>query len=309
MRIKLLVGIFLTLLVSLTYATPPKPRFSSQPITEHLLLPKFNQVKIEGNINVFLKTGFAKPGVVLRGISKGPNLSLNVDKKGLLFIRVQGNTSKNATIEVQAQYLNYFGFSGKGAVKATHLKSSLLDLFIENSGQTELNGSINLQNLEAKGPGLIVINGVHAQNLSVAMVGNPRIKISGVINAPTLNVQGKGSLELYWIKSTNLRIRMKDNVYLQLAGIVNRLDVELWDNAHFNGRYLRAKRSFTRTHDHALAEITTLDRQHTMATDASDIYFYKIPTMKAGFMSFNGAILDMRDWSNTELHDYTRYNK
>ena len=103
-----------------------------------------------------------------------------------------------------------------------------------------------------------------------------------------------GRLSLYWVKSRELTIRARGKSFIQLAGVVDKLDVELWGQAHFGGRYLRAMRSFVKTHNQSVAEISAVKRQHTLASDTSDIHFYNIPTMKADFMANNGAVLDMR---------------
>ncbi|MDP1614549.1 MAG: hypothetical protein Q8L68_01995, partial [Methylococcales bacterium] len=70
------------------------------------------------------------------------------------------------------------------------------------------------------------------------------------------------------------------------------------------------KESFVKTHDHAIAEVTTLKHQHSLASDASDIYFYKVPKTKADFMAFNGSVLDMHEWAQDGRFDpYNSYNK
>ena len=85
---------------------------------------------------------------------------------------------------------------------------------------------------------------------------------------------------------------------------MDRLDVELWNTAHFNGRYLRAEHSFVKTHDRSLAEISVIRNQHTLASGKSNIYFYELPLTRADFMAFDGSVLDLREWENY----YTPYN-
>ena len=104
-------------------------------------------------------------------------------------------------------------------------------------------------------------------------------------------------------------VRARDQSFIQLAGAVGKLDVELWGKACFRGRYLRADRAFVKTHDVSVAEISAVKRQHTLANDASDIHFYNVSTMKADFMGFDGAVLDMRDLGLPFTQEYTRYNK
>ena len=87
------------------------------------------------------------------------------------------------------------------------------------------------------------------------------------------------------------------------------MEVELWNHADFNGRYLRASRAFVKTHDNSVAKISAVRRQHTLASDASDIYFYNLPEMRTDFMAYDGAVLDMRDWNLLCEQEYTIYNK
>jgi hypothetical protein len=85
--------------------------------------------------------------------------------------------------------------------------------------------------------------------------------------------------------------------------------VELWGVAQFKGRYLRAQRSFVKTHDKSVAEISTVNHQSNLATDASDIYYYNIPNTRADFMAYNGSVLDMREWDRADMQNFNRYNK
>ena len=80
-------------------------------------------------------------------------------------------------------------------------------------------------------------------------------------------------------------------------------------SSQFKGRYLRAQRSFVKTHDQSVAEISAVNHQSNLATDASDIYYFNIPNTRADFMAFNGSVLDMREWSQYDTEEFTRYNK
>src|SRR5690606_38096143 len=107
-----------------------------------------------------------------------------------------------------------------------------------------------------KGNGLVHISGVSSQNLQVSLQGNPKVQLTGMASLAKLNIDGGGWLSLYWVKSDTLTINAKKTAKIQLAGIVNRLNVELWGNAQFKGRYLRAQRSFVKTHNKSTAEIS-----------------------------------------------------
>ncbi|WP_242604236.1 GIN domain-containing protein [Legionella beliardensis] len=278
--------------------------------TQTRVMPSFNDVFIQGRINVSLHTGYAEPKVILRGDPRDlAQVNLSVNNGRLLILLLKGYPQHGAVnIEVRTRHLNTFSYKGSGIIDGRRLNSGLLDLFITNPGQTNLGGNINLGRLEVNGSGYVAIQGIKSSNLQLAVKGNPTIQLSGMVNISNLNLRGDAKLSLYWIKSNWLTVRGSGHSVIELAGIVNKLDLELWDHARFKGRYLRADRLFAKTHQRSVAELVAIKRQHTLATDASDIYFYEIPDMKTDFMAFNGAVLDMRDLNDPFIEEYTRYN-
>ncbi|MGQ3889209.1 GIN domain-containing protein [Legionella sp. CNM-1927-20] len=294
-----------------TYVSAPKTILTVGKTTQTRVLPAFNDVIVHGRINVSLHTGYAKSKVILRGDPRDL-AQINISSSNSrLFVSLLDAYPQHGpiNIEIRTRHLNTFSYQGSGTINGQHLNSGLLDLFITNPGETRLGGNINLGRLEVHGPGYLSISGIKSSNLQLVVTGNPTIQLSGVVNLSNLDLRGDANISLYWVKSDWLTIRGRGHSTIQLAGIVNKLDLELWDYAHFKGRYLRAKRLFAKTHQRAVAELLAIKRQHTLATDASDIYFYEIPDMKTDFMAFDGAVLDMRDLNSPFVEEYTRYNK
>jgi hypothetical protein len=273
--------------------------------------PQFNQVVVVGKVNIILHTGYKKSSVVLHGgVNDLSQVRIVVQNNQLVITSDLSYAKLNdVTIDIYTNHLNAFTYRGVGLIEGTYLSSNSLDLILTNPGHTLLRGRFNLHRFEINGPGFVEIDGVKTKHLQLKMHGNPHVKLRGTINLSSLYLDGQGWLDLYWIKSNHLTIRAKEHSFIQLAGVTNQLDLELWDYAIFNSRYLRAKKTFAKTHDHSIASITALDKQHTLANDASDIYFYKIPNMKTDFMAYAGAVLDMRDWNRYEQRDYDNYNK
>lgn len=274
-------------------------------------MPAFNRVNVEGKLNVSLHTGYQHPSIILRGDPRDlSRISTRISDDNL-FIAI-GKRYPNygpVSVEIRSHYLNAFNYKGAGVITGTNIHSGLLDLSIDNPGQTTLGGSLFLRKLVASGGGNIQLNDVNSQYLHLTIKDSTTVRIIGAINLSKLNLEGKGSLSMYWVKSDNLSICGKGTANIQLAGIVNTLELDLWDSARFYGRYLRARRAFVKTHDHAVADINALKHQHTLAMDASDIYFYNIPQTKADFMAYAGSVLDMREWHPYDLKEYNRYNK
>lgn len=291
-----------------------KPRLVSslppQPVVQNRVQGSFSQIKAKGNFNISLHTGYKKPVVILRGDARDlAQLHTYVKDSSLMIELGKGFPRYGAVAaEIRSRHLNQFSFKGKGNINGSRIHSGFLELDIDNSEQTNLSGSINLHKLVARGGGVIKISGIYSQYAELIIQDNTRVELAGKMNLSKLNLEN-GSLSLYWLKADFLSICAKNNSFIQLAGIVNKLDVELMGNARFNGRYLRAERAFVKTHDRSVAEMSAVKHQHTLATDASDIYFYNIPNTKADFMAHAGSVLDMRIWGTNPLEEYTRFNK
>lgn len=271
----------------------------------------FNGVDVQGQINLRLHTGYKKPQVVLKGDARDLlQVKTQVNQNTLYIVLGKGFPRYGQVqADVKGLTLNRVRYVGSGSISGNRLRSDSLDLFLVNSGPTQLAGMIRLKQLEVSGGGLVQISGLASPYLKVIVKGNNKVQLTGVAKASSIFVDGDGSLSLYWVKSDSLSVRAKKRANIQLAGVVNRLNVELWGNARFKGRYLRANRSFVKTHEHAIAEISSVKHQSSLATDASDIYYYNLPNTRADFMAFNGAVLDMREWNQPELKDFTPYNK
>ncbi len=275
-------------------------------------MPPFTRVVVDGDIDVTLHTGCARPNLAFRGDVKSISRVQFAVKHGLLTLQLPQSHPRPHPHRVHADicthYLTHWTYRGTGTVVGSHIRSGMLDATIDNEGSTVLQGQIALRHLTVKGTGFTEINGITGHGLTIRVFGTPRIQLAGIIDVVALNMRGRGWLSLYWLKSQALTIRAHDKAFIQMAGLVDKLDLELWDTARFNGRYLRGKHVFAKTHDRAIADISVTQRQHTLALDSSNIYFHNIPDMKADFMANQGAVLDLREWELPFMEEQTRYN-
>jgi hypothetical protein len=308
---------FLLIFLSLSLLTNGCARHNVSPTPEYICVagsqqrpaPSFNGLEIKGNMSVNLTTGCSKPQVIFKGDPRDfANVKTYVSNGTYHIVPGKGYPKCAMRVDVCTHYLNYFRFQGHGEINAPSLNSSVLDVFIENSGRTSLNGHLGIRRLEIKGNGFTQIKGINSRNLQLKISGNPKVQLVGVINISSIDLTTDAILSLYWIKANQLIIREQGRSVVQLAGMVDKLDVELWGASRFRGRYLRANTAFVKTHDNSLAEMSAVKRQHTLASGASDIHFYNIPELKTDFMAFNGAVLDMRDWNNPFMQEYDQYN-
>lgn len=289
----------------------PAVNYSKGSAKQYRQVTSFNRVDVQGRVNVHLHTGYKKPQVILTGDPRDLAQVKTVVTQNTLYL-VLGNGYPRfgpVNADIRGRFLNGFRYEGAGFIKGSQLHTSYLDLYLANQGTTKLAGTIGLQKLEVVGNGQTQINGITSRNLRVSLKGNPKVQLTGFVSLAKLNIDGDGWLSVYWVKSDNLTIRAKKASKIQLAGIVNRLDVELWGVAQFKGKYLRAQRSFVKTHDKSVAEISSVNHQSSLATDASDIYYFNIPVTRADFMAYNGSVLNMREWSPYDTQEFNRYNK
>ncbi|KTD57490.1 GIN domain-containing protein [Legionella shakespearei] len=292
-------------------APDPVVKYSKSSTKQYRQVTAFNRVDVQGRVNVHLHTGYKKPQLILTGDPRDlAQVKVQVNQNTLYVSLGEGYPRFGAVnADVRGRFLNGFHYEGAGFITGNRLHTSYLDLYLANQGTTRLAGSIGLQKLVVVGNGQTQINGITSRNLRVTLKGNPKVQLTGFVNLAKINIDGDGWLSLYWVKSDNLTVRAKKASKIQLAGIVNRLDVELWGVAQFKGRYLRAQRSFVKTHDKSVAEISSVNHQSSLATDASDIYYFNIPVTRADFMAYSGSVLNMREWSPYDTQDFNRYNK
>lgn len=265
---------------------------------------------LQGLLNIQLTMGCKKTELVLHGDARDlAHVVTTVSGNALLIHLGKGDPDFGAvTAHVCLRQLNSFTYNGAGTITGHRLHSTLLDLSIKNQGRTELDGDLVLRHLSLAGNGLTQIKGIHSTDMYLQLKDQAKLQLSGMAKISYLSMNDNTALSFYWVKSSTLVIRAHGKAYIQLAGIAQRLDMKLYDNARFNGRYLRANRAFVNTNNQSVAEIAAVEHQHTLARDASNIYFYNIPGTKADFMVNEGSVLDMRDWNMPFMQEYNRYN-
>lgn len=292
--------------LSETWAQKDAPKTT---IIKPIPLPAVSNISITGMFDVSLHTGYRKqPEIRLHGNPDDIRQIMVLKKGNMIQLDMKKQPKGIVKAEIRSNQLKSFSYAGAGHITGNKIHASSLTLFLKNKGRTMLGGAINLRKLTVINSGLTLLNGINSDFLNVTLEGNSKVQITGVANLRHLETEGKGWLGLYWVKSHILTVR-GDGTQIQLGGVVNFLDMDLRGNAFFKGRYLRADTAFVKTRDTATAELTALKRQHTLALDKSDIYFYHISTFRTDFMGDDGAVLDMRAWHEYAMKDYDIYNK
>lgn len=298
-----------TLFLAACVSTSPKqpPLFGEQT----KVFRPFDQIRVEGPFNVSLHTGFKQPKVVLSGDMTSFSQIHMLVRNGVLFIGCDTGCSKKGpfSLRIQTHHLRSFAYRGKGTIVGKKLHTTQLNLDIKNRGVSELGGRLGLRQVKISGGGYVTLTGVEAKHLNLWVTDRSKAQLAGKITLGGLILDDGSWVSLHWLRANQLKIRARDKTVVQMAGVAKLIDVELWDHAQFKGRYLKTEQTYVKTHDFALAEITTTEHQHTLATDSSDIYFYRVPETKANYMAYEGSVLDLRLFNPKLQHDpYRAFN-
>jgi hypothetical protein len=278
-------------------------------VSQTIALSSFNHISVTGLLNVQLHSG-STPKVILKGQSEDLAKVLVKVEAGQLRVLFPGHPRPcGIDVVIYAPDICVLRYKGKGSIRGRHLRLKNLKMIIDNQGPTSIQGRIGLRKLVVQNTGFVRVDGINSSYLNLLLVKNAHVALTGSLYLSSLNLSGNGTLFVHGLRSKNILVRARDRAVIALAGRVTRLDVELWGKATFRGRYLYALDTFVKTHNLARAEINTLERQHVLALDASDIYFYHIPMINASFMGDDGSVLDMRDWRSYIHDDYNLYNK
>lgn len=282
---------------------PPPPIQVKEEVRD---VPAFTRVSIKGPFNVQIHTNKRqKPGLKVRGdVIDLTHIKTHV-KKGVLYVTVKSYQHRerlggpklrmgSADLTLNIPMLRGFTYKGNGTITANKIHANPLDISIENNKNSTWHGSIGLRYLTLIGKGETKITGIYSRNLHVKLIDSPHVILRGEANLRRLTTQGDGWLNMYWVKGRDVVIRSIGSTRISLAGSVERLDACFSGKTHFDGQYLRAKETFVKTNDEAVAKITTIRDQHTFANNVSDIYYYNLPTRRTNLMNRDAAILDMR---------------
>ncbi len=265
--------------------------------TEHLA--PFQNVVISGPFDVEIFANRMKSELEIMGNPDTTHHVTTEIKDGTLYITLFQHFSKHPVVAViSTPVIHTIRYKGSGTLRAIGLNSPMVSVSLKTDGSAYLAGNpLNLRTLKLAGRGPVVIRGIKSDDLRIETKSHNRVHLTGEAQLKHIRFSGTGWLSMYWINGPSLYIEGKDDAYLQLAGNVKVLDVKLHERAHFNGQYVRADKTYIKTFDHSRADIHTSKVQNTLASDQSNIYYYKTPKFRNDHVVFSGNILNLNGMS------------
>ena len=265
-------------------------------------LHHIQRVHLQGGLDVSLSTSARQGRLTVLGSTDAlDNIEVRY-KHQALYVRCIEACEDDGQVKLvlQTPSLRSLVYDGHGSIEGKHLRTHRLNLGIRNSQGTYLSGRLGLNKVVMSGGGVSILDGVHSRALDLQVKNNTKLKVKGEIYLAHLHMNDGAWLSLYWLKGHRVELRGRGKTFIQLAGRVKVLDVELFNQARFNGRYLTADDTFIKTHDRSIAEITSWGHQHALALGASDIDYFQNSKTQTNLMGDDGSILDFYDWKPAE---------
>lgn len=260
----------------------------------------FTHIDVKGELILNIHMGARRPWFSMHGDSRDlRNVEWKLKTKTrTLRVRLDGRFPKHGpvTIDVGVQELNSILYHGNGNVTGRRLRSDGLDLDIDNAKNTTtlLDGRMNLRNVSLRGEGNYILNG-GGNNLHLHLVigEKARVTIKGTMSLKLLEMTGGSFLNLSRVQAKDLRVMMSNESGARLAGSAKWALIKADGNSRFDGQHLHITEAFVKTYDNAIAQIFVTSKQHTLASDQSNIYYYNNATYQTDFMAENGTVLNL----------------
>lgn len=282
-------------------APPPVPvPVNVDPIvTGTMKLHPFNRIAIEGPFDVELVGNMPSSDLryigndsVIQGISavvRNNTLYVSMNKK-----KVYNRGGKQAMVIIRAGQVEDLFYEGAGSFSAIGLTAPYVDVTLRNQGPVVFRTpNLHLHYLDVGGKGPVTVGDLDARNLKVVLRGNNKIYLKGHANVENVMANGDCEIRMDALDSSFLRVRGRHGAHIHLAGHVQVMEAFLYDHAWFDGKDLLAQKAYVKTYDEGRADIQVSEYQSTLASDHSNIFYYRKALHHGDYMHRSGAVLQM----------------
>lgn len=183
---------------------------------------------------------------------------------------------------------------GKGVIRARNLNVYSLSLDLNDNVRTFFSGKhIGLNHLDMYGNSELKIDHLKSSQLQIVLQDRAQATLLGEVKAQKISLFGYSKLKLYWLNSADLFVRMQDHSFAYLAGVARVLETRLKDQSYLFARYLRVKEGYIKTNQSANAEIWAQKNLDTRADGSSTIFHYRPADQVEAYDFRSGVTLDM----------------
>lgn len=290
---RLLLVLISLFLINACVKQPVVPPGSHQKQTRQV--GDFSALSLNGRINTVIKRVNGGTGLIVEGDSRDMPYVRTKVVNDQLFLSVDSNYPKFGPLKATVSMTQLNGLTSRstGFLSGKNLRSSMMDILLDGTGNVTLSGQMGVRKLFASGHNTVKINGISSSYLDIILRENANVRLQGFAKLREVHFDGKGKLGLFWINSPKLIIRGGGDATVHLAGVSDFLVMNLYGNAEMDGQYFRVKKAYVKTFGRSLARLQPIKELNAYAADKSNIYYYSKPEFKAAYMFGEGAVLDL----------------
>jgi hypothetical protein len=146
------------------------------------------------------------------------------------------------------------------------------------------------------------MNQVDSSQLSVEDQSENLVELQGQMNLKNLDFSGNGRLIMHWLDSASLHIRARGQGHINLAGVAQLVDAQVAAGSQLDMRYLRAHEVYVKGFQQADVHVWPENALFAMASGHANIYYYHQPDFIAPIMHDKGSVLAMNQEKPALLH-------
>lgn len=224
--------------------------------------PYFNNIEINGNVEVQLVGGQVKNSVYIIGSNTATRQIVTRISKGTLYINpvdLKGDY-KNVIVRVGVGNIRQITNLGSARIWGRQLLSTNLILKNCSNGCIVINGQVKLTKVIQVGNGTVTVIGACSPALVIDVKGNGNVNVSGHVGLQKISHDGNGKVNVLGADSDSLTIHATCNGITTVVGCVNLKEVIAKDKSRVFVYWVKSKGAYVTASNTAqvgLAGLTT----------------------------------------------------
>lgn len=299
-------------------------------------IASFTSISIAGDFKVEIVGGQHANSVYIYGQQESVDqVVVEVFKNSLNIHQTSNENMQNVVVRIGVHKLRSLTNSGNSLILGRTIISKNLIVNASGTGSIYLGGNMNLTQVNQSGSGTITLFGVHTPKLNVMVKGNGNVNLSGTIGIETIVHDGDGYVNIigadsdgvcisaygngvtsvfgymnlrevfamdhsrvfvYWVYSKNVNVVAQDSAVVGLAGTAANMDIDLKNDACFQGEYMRSCVMYVKTKNSARADVAADLKIFVSTSGTSNVYYFGSPQILTSFSSVNSAIIPLGNY-------------
>lgn len=195
--------------------------------------------------------------------------------------------------------------TGSGTITLIGAESPALNVLVKGNGNVNISGKVGIENIVHDGDGCLSIIGADSDGVCITTAGNGVTSIFGYMNLREVVARDSSRLFVLWVYSKHVNVRATDQAVVGLAGTAAKMNIELDDNACFQGEYMRSCVLYIKTQDDARANVAADLKIYATTGDSSYIYYFGSPNILTSFNSLRSTIIPLGNYLTPTLRPPT----